>query len=77
MYACRPDNMEEAYGYYWPDGAPLCFYEIEVEWKTTFVDKDGKTFVIAYTIGQMQDQVVKHGYFQPYHPLMVSSLLLL
>jgi hypothetical protein len=74
FYAVKPTDMDEAFGCLWPDGAPLVYYETEVEYKITYREKDGKTFSIAYTIEQMQNQCEENGYFCPYAPLVVTTL---
>jgi hypothetical protein len=72
MYSIKPTGMDEAFGCLWPDGAPILFFEPEVH-KVAYRDIQGVDYVIAYTEGQIIDQVEEHGMFRPYIPMFVSG----
>jgi hypothetical protein len=77
LLAARPERLQEAFGYLWPDGVPsefLCppLCEMDV---SHYIDPDGKEFKIAYTYQQIDTQVARQGYFRPYIPLLISRPL--
>lgn len=73
-YACRPIDMIQRFGYYWPDGDPGECVPDDMD-ASSYCDQEGQIFRIAYTHKQIEASRSRSPFrvWSPFIPLFVSG----